>query len=264
MGKDSPAPPAPPDYAGAAAATAAGNKDAAIAAQRGSMINQFTPYGSLTYSDAGKDSFGNPIYNSNINLSASGQQMLNQQNKLGTGLFTAQDNALNQVNGRGPMDLKSVQDVADRAYKNYTSRLDPQWAHQQEMTDTQLRNQGLTPGTEAYDNAMRDFNNAKNDAYTQANTAAINTMPQTYQLAAAQYDQPLNELNALRTGSQVTNPQFTNANPGQQTTAGANMLGAAQMQGQYNQGLYNSQVGQQNAAMGGLFNLGSAALPFLF
>jgi hypothetical protein len=266
-----PAAPAAPDYTGAALATAAGNKDAAIAAQRGSMINQYTPYGNLTYSDAGRDSFGNPIYNSNITLNGAGQQMLDQQNKLGTGLFSAQDKSLGQVNAQGTPDLNSVQSVADKAYSNYTSRLDPQWAHQQEMTDTALRNQGLTPGTEAYDNAMRDFNYAKNDAYTQATTAAINTMPQTYQLAQAQFDQPLNRLNALRTGSQVTNPQFTNANPGQQTVAGPNMLGAAQSQGQYNQGLYgsqvglyNSQVGQQNAAMGGLFSLGSAAIPLLF
>jgi hypothetical protein len=253
--KDSPSPPPSPDYTGAAAATAAGNKDAAIAAQRGSMINQYTPYGNLVYSDAGKDSFGNPIYNANINLNQAGQQMLDQQNKLGTGLFNAQDKSLSQVNAQGTPDLNSVQSVADKAYGNYTSRLDPQWQHNQAAIENQLTNQGLRPGSEAYDNAMRDFNNAKNDAYTQANTAAINTMPQTYQLAQAQYDQPLNRLNALRTGSQVTNPQFTNT-PQQGAVSGPNMLGAAQAQGQYNQGLYNSQQAANSGFMSGLMGLG--------
>jgi hypothetical protein len=36
------------------------------------------------------------------------------------------------------------------------------------------------------------------------------------------------------------------------------MLGAAQAQNQYGMGLYNSQVGQQNSMMGGLFGLGGA------
>ena len=84
-------------------------------------------------------------------------------------------------------------------------------------------------------------------------------MPQTYQLAQSLRSQPLNELNALRTGSQVTNPTF-NQVPQQQTTTGANMLGAAQAQGQYDTGLYNANVAQKNATTQGLFSLGSAFL----
>lgn len=255
--KSAPSPPPAPDYSGAAQATAAGNKDNTIAAQQGSMVNQVTPYGNLKYSQTGTSAQGNPTYTANIDLTPAGQQILDQQNKLSTGLFNAQDQALGQVNGQGPMDLNSVQSVADKAYGNYTSRLDPQWNHAAEMKDTELRNQGLTPGTEAYDNAMRDFNYAKNDAYTQANTAAINTMPQTYQLAAAQYSQPLNQLNALRTGSQVTNPTFTQT-PQQQAVPGANLLGAAQSQGAYNAGLYNSQVDTANSFNGGLMKIGGA------
>jgi hypothetical protein len=44
------APPPPPDYAGAAKATAEGNKEAAQFAVNANRINQYTPYGSLTYS----------------------------------------------------------------------------------------------------------------------------------------------------------------------------------------------------------------------
>lgn len=68
---------------------------------------------------------------------------------------------------------------------------------------------------------------------------------------------PLNELNSLRTGAQVTNPQFQ---PYQGATIGQTpVFGAAQAQGAYDQNLYNQQVGQQNAATSGLFGIGAAA-----
>ena len=44
--------PATPDYAAAAEATAAGNKDAILAQTAANRVNQITPYGSLTYSQA--------------------------------------------------------------------------------------------------------------------------------------------------------------------------------------------------------------------
>ena len=260
--KDAPAQPAAPDYTGAAQATASGNMDAAKQAQQANMVNQYTPYGSLTYSQDANSRFGsNPSYSSQVNLTPVGQQLLDYNNQSALGLAGLQSGAeQNVANTMGkPMDQSSVQQIADQAYKNYTSRLDPQWAQQQNQTETQLRNQGLVPGSEAYTNAMRDFSNAKNDAYTQANTASINTMPQTYQMANATYNQPLNALNALRTGSQVTNPSFGNS-PQQQTVPGANYSGAAAQSGQYNQGLYNAGVGQANAFNSGLFQLGAAGI----
>lgn len=150
-----------------------------------------------------------------------------------------------------PPDLTSVPQIADKAYGAMTARLDPQWTQNQNTQETALRNQGLVPGGEAYDNAMRVFSQAKNDAYQQANLGAISTMPQTYQLAMDQYDRPLNELNAIRTGAQVNGPQFQQP---------PDYLGAAGLTGQQNMGLYNAQVGQQNAMTSGLFGLGGMGL----
>lgn len=259
--KSAPAAPPAPDYAGAAQATASGNQEAARQALEANLINQTTPYGRINYvEDQGsRFSSGNPTYSSSISLSPTGQRLLDTQNNTAIGLGDSINSALGRVQQQGPIDQASVKSTADRAYSNYTERLDPQWQHQQAATETQLRNQGLVPGDEAYDDAMRVFNNAKNDAYTQANTAAINTMPQTYQLASAQYNQPLNYLNALRTGAQVTNPQF-GSTPQQQAAPGANMLDAAKAQGAYGQGLYNAGVGQANAFNSGLFQLGAAGI----
>jgi hypothetical protein len=258
--KDSPAPPPAPDYTGAAVATAQGNQQAATQATKANRVNQYSPYGSSIYSQA-DPSDPNSQWSQNISLSPVGQQLLDSlnQSQLGTagleqGATNTVANTLNQ-----PFDQTSPQASTDKAYANITSRLDPQWNQRQQQQETQLRNQGVAPGSEAYDNAMRDFNYGRNDAYTQANTQAMQFAPQTYQLGLAQREQPLNELNAIRTGSQVTTPQFGNV-PQQQTVGGPNYSGATQATGTYDQNLYNQQVAQANAFNGGLFSLGGAAL----
>ena len=264
MGKDSPSAPPPPDYKAAAEA---------------SRSNQVTPFGSSTWTPAkeavigspGKwvggtgemENFVDPKTNrvSSRPIGATWQPGVESSPAVAatntTTLSPDLEKGLMGITGRvaenmskGP-DLSSVQDISDKAYGAFTARLDPQWAQQQQGQETQLRNQGLVPGGEAYDNAMRVFNQAKNDAYQQANLGAIQTMPQTYQLANDQYNQPLNQLNAIRTGAQIQGPQFEGS---------ADYLGAANAQAQYGQGLYNAQVGQQNAMTSGLFGLGSAGL----
>ena len=253
---DSPSPPPAPDYAGAAQQTAAGNLEAAKYATKANRVNQYTPYGNLIYSQNDPND-ENSQWSSRIDLSPTGQKLLNYSDASQLGLGEQTGNALGRVNDSlsQPFDQGSVDDIYNKSYETQTARLDPQWEHSQEMAENKLVNQGLRPGTEAYDNAMRNFNVGKNDAYSQARQNAISTMPQSFQLAPAARNQPLNELNALRTGAQVTNPSFNNAVPQQQTTAGPNMLSAVGQQGQYDQGLYNSQVAtsnQQNQQLGTL------------
>jgi hypothetical protein len=257
MGKSS-APPAP-DYAGAAQATASGNIEAARAATKANRVNQITPYGSLTYSHTGDDPDAG--WSQSLNLTPAGQALLDQSNKTSMGLANLQDTAterVRQMQGQ-PFDYGSVQDVQDASYGAQTARLDPQWTMREDQMRTRLANQGLAAGSEAFNNEMRSFNEGRNDAYTNARISAINTAPQTYQLAAALRNQPLNELNALRTGSQVTNPTFSNV-PMQQTTAGADMLGAAGAQYGSAMDAVNAKNAAAGGLMGGLFSLGGAAL----
>ena len=54
MGFKSSSAPPPPDYAGAARATAEGNLDAARANIAANRVNQYTPYGSLEYQQSVK------------------------------------------------------------------------------------------------------------------------------------------------------------------------------------------------------------------
>jgi hypothetical protein len=90
----------------------------------------------------------------------------------------------------------------------------------------------------------------------------LDARQQGMQEAIAQRQLPLNEFNALRTGSQVSMPQFTGV-PGVQQ-ANTDVAGITQ-QGFANQmANYNAQNSQNNAFMGGLFQMGAAALPMMF
>ena len=242
--KDSPSPPPAPDYAGAA-----------VAQQKSQMSSQYTPYGNQVYSPDNSPSG----YRSDITLAPKAQQTLDSQLNVSRNLGNLTEAQLGRVNQQygQPMDMSSVQRVADQAYADQTSRLDPQWEQRKRAFDQQMANQGIVAGGEAYDNAARDFGQQRNDAYTMARQQATANMPQTYQLANSIYQQPLNTLNAIRTGAQIQNPQFT-------TQPGAPYLGAAQAQSQYDMGLYNSGVANDNAMMGGLFSLGGAAMGMPF
>ena len=263
-----PSAPASPDYAGAARATSAGSVQASIANNLMARPNVNTPLGSQTWRQTGTQTIpgaeGNapvdvPMYEQNINMTPEGQNLYNQQMGISTGLLGLGQSSLDQTRASlgQPQDFGSVQDIADQAYGAQTARLDPQWAQRKGQFDQQMANQGIVAGGEAYDNAARDFGQQRNDAYTQARLAAQQTMPQTYQLSSAQRMQPLTELNAIRTGAQPQMPQFqpTQYSMGAQ---GPNMGAAAGQQSQYDMGLYNSEVGQQNSFMSGLMGLGGA------
>lgn len=72
---------------------------------------------------------------------------------------------------------------------------------------------------------------------------------------------PLNELNALRTGSQVNAPQFAQYNNAG-TVAPAPIFGAAQAQYGAANNAYGQQTGIYNNTLGGLFNLGGSAMQY--
>ena len=141
------------------------------------------------------------------------------------------------------------------------SRLQPQIERERSQQETQLRNQGLVPGGEAYGNAMTIQNQRENDLLNQAALYGVNldlaANQQAFGQELAQRNLPLNEVSALMSGSQIQNPQFMGYQGA--NVAPPNIAGAAQQQAAYNQGLYGLNVGQQNAFNQGLFGLGSAA-----
>lgn len=261
--------PKAPDYKGAAEATAQGNLQAAQQAAAANRVNQYTPYGQSVYSSAGKDANGNPIYNQTTTLSPQQQQLLDAQTGASLGLTNLYGNQIGQIGSQlaNPIDPNSLPaqqiNAGQTAQDAIMSRLQPQFDRDQSKLQTQLANQGLQPGSAAYNNALTQFGQNKNDAYTQAALQGINVGENARQQALNEQmtlrNDPINTLNALRSGSQVTNPTF-NSYPQQATTSGPNYLGATDAQYQAALNGYSNQTASNNALMGGLFSLGGSAL----
>jgi hypothetical protein len=270
--------------------------------QYGSMTNQVTPYGQINNTPTYLDNQGNPIANpaditdpnmlrqwtQTMTLSPEQQALYNQNQALNqtlgdiatTGVGQVQQSVNNPLNFSQNQALQTPgeiqQQASNAAYQNAAQYLDPQFKQSNAQLANRLANQGITQGSEAYNNAMLNAGNAQQQAYESArNQAYIQGMSgaqQQYaqglgtrqqQIAEQQVlrQDPLNTLNAIRSGQQMQvaqMPQVGVSNPAglnsaqQQGTAGPDMLGAVTAQGQYNQGLYNAQsaaAGQTNAAL---------------
>jgi hypothetical protein len=266
-----PAPSAPPapDYSGAARETAQGNIDAARLAVAANRVNQYTPYGSLEYTMSGEDKYGNPMWSATQKFSPEQQKLLDIQNQLSLGVGQLGTKGLEYVGQQleSPFDVSQLPSIGINPSETYSDaimrRLQPQMEQGRDRLEQQLANQGIQIGSEAYDRAIRNFDQRQNDlllgAQTQGLQAGLQARQQQLGELAYRRNEPLNVLSALRTGSQVTAPTYVNSAQ-QATTQGPDLLGAAQMG-------YNAQMGDFNARQAaqanlnqGLFSLGGAAL----
>lgn len=248
MGKSSSTPPAP-DYAAAAEATAAGNR-----------VSQYTPYGSFVYSQQGTDSEGNPMWAATTSLSPEQQKLLDIQNKTSLGLGQLQQQGLGYVENMlaNPFDTSKLAQTGinpgETMQDSIMRRLQPQMQQQSDAFDARMANQGIVPGTQAYENAKRSFDQQQNDLLTSAVIQGTQTGLAANQQGFNQLgyirNEPINTLNAIRSGSQVTNPTFG------QTAAGPDLLGATQAGYNAQLGAANAQNAAQNSFTSGLMGLG--------
>jgi hypothetical protein len=291
MGKKAPAPPPTPDYAGAAVAQGAANLESARATARLSNPNTYTPYGTQLVSYEGD------IPTIRQTLTPTAQKTLEAQQgvelslaNLGAKGAQTASGVLDKPFSFGGPDVQTSLDLSNVAkmpvnagmtgQEAIMQRLEPSLARQRTSTETNLINQGLRPGTEAYDNAINLLGQQETDARTQAVLQGLNldiganqqgfgqalesgkfgnTAQQQALAEAIQLRQlPLNEITALMSGSQIQNPQF-GAYSGS-TVQPAPIFAGTQAQGAFDQNNYNQQVSQANAATAGLYSLGGAAL----
>jgi hypothetical protein len=142
-------------------------------------------------------------------------------------------------------------------------RLQPQIQQGREALSVDLANRGIPIGTEAYNRAMASQSQRENDLLAAATTQGFGVGQQARQQGLQEQaylrNEPLNTLNAVRTGSQVQGPTFVN--PAMQAnTAGADILGATQMGYNAQMGAANAQNAANNAMTQGLFSLGGAGI----
>lgn len=102
---------------------------------------------------------------------------------------------------------------------------------------------------------MSALNQSKNDAF---NSLMLTGRGQAFNELSAVRNQPINEISALLSGSQVSNPNVNMMQPqGAATTDVAGLINA-----NYGQRLSNwqTQQAQKQSLMGGLFGLGASAI----
>ena len=269
MGKGGGSAPPPPDYAGAARATAEGNLDAARANIAANRVSQYTPYGALEYEVSGEDKFGNPMWKATQSLAPAQQQLLDYQNKASLGLGELTGKGLGYVSNmlETPFDVSQLPSTGfnpSQSYQDaYMQRLAPQLQQGRDKLQQDLANRGIDIGSEAYDRAMMQQSQRENDLLLGATTQGFGVGQQARQQGLQEQaylrNEPLNTLNAVRTGAQVQGPSFVN--PAQQAnTAGADILGATQMGYNANLAASNAQNAANAQMTQGLFSLGGAAI----
>ena len=268
-GKGGSAPP-PPDYTGAAQATAAGNLAASRAALAANRVNQVTPYGNLNYTQSGTDQYGNPTYTATQTLAPEQQKLMQQQAGLSSGLLNTAQQGLDYAGnlmakpGIDQSQLPSTGFNPGQSYQDaMMARLAPQIQRETQSFEQEMANKGIGEGTAAYNTAKQQLSQSQNDRLNQATVQGLNAgltaNQQAFNQAGYNQMQPINVINALRTGSQVQGPSYVN--PAQQaTTAGPDLLGAAGQQYNAQLGAYNAQNAANQGFLGGLMNLGGAAL----
>lgn len=175
-----------------------------------------------------------------------------------------------------------AQQAQDAAYNKQTSMLDPQYAAQEDALRSRLAASGVNQGSEAYTNALNDFNrakstdygNARNDAVAQGNSEQATLAGESLAGNNQLYGQALSSGNFANTaqaqgfteGNSVNQQNNTNAQQAFQNTAtGAAFQNAARGQSlQEQQAIRDMPLNEYNAYMSGSqvtqpnFNVGTA------
>lgn len=319
--------PEAPDPKVTAAAQTGTNIGTAIAQSRLNNVNQITPDGSLTYRQVNTTKYTDPTtgeiydipqFTATQKLSPQQQAIKGQSDAAELNLAGLANDQSGFLKGymarpfslgglpsggnvgavnRGTKGIATTYgdegDYADqrgRVEEALMSRMNPQLERDREALRTQLTNQGLRIGSEAYNDAMRTFGEQSNDARMQAilgageeqtrlagldharaafgNQAQSQGFGQQQALfdamerlrarsaneALTERNQPINEITALLSGSQVAQPSFVNT--GSTPIPTTDYAGLVQNNYAQQVAQANAKAGRQNATMGGLFQLG--------
>lgn len=319
--------PAPPDYAGAAQAQAQSSREVTEQQTWANRPTINTPWGQQTWSvtpqwDAATGQYIN-TWAQNTNLTPEAQQALDSQ----MALQQSRSDLAQDLTGRmeseyqTPMDWGGFTDLSgtvgpeklqrsigntpdyiksaeDAIYGQWSSRQEPRMQQDMDRMRTQLYNQGLVEGDQAYNDALQRMSQDQNDARQQAQYQATIGAGQEAQrmqgmdvqsgnfannAAGQQYQQnmqsagfqnqlrqqqiaeamqqrgfTLNEINAILNGQQVAMPSMPGFNAANRSE-GVQALDAANMGWGAQMDAFNAQQQSQQGMMSGL---GSMALMF--
>jgi hypothetical protein len=217
--------PTPPDPVATANAQGAANKEAAIASQELSMVNQVSPYGNLDFDQTRTSAEGTPQYTATSTLTPSGQRQLDLTNQAGERFGETANAQLNQVSGQlsepvnfaglgqaPTADLSTLGQAPTANFNNLGAapvaneqtrqtvrqaiqdREQPFQDRRLDQLTTRLDTQGIAEGSKAYSRAMDDFNRGVNDFNLGADRDALGQMQGLYGIEADQRGRATNEI----------------------------------------------------------------------
>lgn len=255
--------PKAPDPMQTAQAQSGMNRDTAVSQQLINMVNQQNPWGSVSYTQNGMTSYTDssgrqvqvPQFTQTTTFTPQQQAIFDQTQSAQTnlaGLANDQSAKLRDYLNR-PFEFNN-QDAADWAYDLGASRIAPQQERNDELLRTRLINSGVRQGSDGWRDAMTLQTHGNNDQWNQL---ALAGRGQAFSEALAQRNQPINEITALLSGSQVSNPASQSGPTPQAQVGGVDYSGLVGDQ-------YRAQMQNRGAMLGGLFglagSLGGAAI----
>ncbi len=309
--------PDPPDYKGAAEASAESSADVIRQQTYANRPTQTTPWGTVDWTAGSMidPSSGKPVtsWEQAMTLNPESQAALDAQMRLGTQRSELAGSKYGQMEDEfgqpisfggatplagapeaGSFDSSSryYDEAGDAIYGQFERRMEPRFAQQKAAMETQLRNQGLVPGTEAYDYQLNQLQQQQEDSRqgaqyqaTQGAGAEAQRMlgmdvtaqgtefgqkiqaggfqNQVRQQEIAEEMQrrgyTLNEINAIISGQQVQQPNMPAFNAAAASQP-ADYLGAARSQGEFDIGAYGAQQEAAGGMMSGMAGLAGTAL----
>jgi hypothetical protein len=251
--------PKAPDPVATANAQSGMNRDTAIAQNTINMANQVNPWGTVNYNQTGStgytDSSGKwvtiPQFTQTTTLSPEQQAIFDKSQAAQTNLAGIAENQSGMVADAmsTPFEFTN-QDAADWSYDLAQTRIAPQQQRNEMLLRDRLINSGIRPGSAAWNAEMERLTDANTD---QNNQLALTGRGQAFAENLATRNQPLNELTALLSGSQISNPAQMSGPTPQAGVGGVDYAGLVQDN-------YQSKLASHNAAMGGMFGLLGAGL----
>lgn len=216
MGK--PKAPKPPDPIATAAGQTSTNVATAVAEAQLNNQNQITPEGTLTFDQTDTFQFFDPVtkvtydiprFTATQALSPEQQLIFDQTQQAELGLASiANQQAGRLENLLGTNVQLGNEEVEGRLFELGSARLDPLFEEREDALRTRLINQGIRPGSEAFEREFRLFQEGRNDAF---NNLLLRGRGQAVQEQLAERNQPINEITALLSASQVQQPNFIGA-----------------------------------------------------
>ena len=263
-------------------AQSAANKDAVRESVKVNAIDEFSPYGSLTYE---RDAEGLPTSRT-TQYSPGGQQVFDKQQQLANTLAGYANNQAGFIpqsqfsleglpQSPNVNDFSADRDKFERAYYDRSANLlRPEFEQQREEMNQSYADRGIPQGGEAYNRGFNRFDQGERDAYARlaqdAVQAGAGEQSRLFGLSTTgrnnaiqerllERSQPFNELSAFLQGSPaLQGPQFQNAP--QYSVAPPDVTGAYGLQQAGQNNAYNQQMGTYQANLNGLYGLAGAGL----